>query len=92
MATPRISFRCPGVLRDRLEREAKRRNVETGELIRHLLGESLSVDVPDLPEGFAALDSETAAEIRSQGGKARAKNRAAEKIPKKARRRKSNAA
>lgn len=92
MATPRVTFRCQPELRDKLENEAKRRGIETGELIRSILGKAMAVKVQPLAEGFAGIDPEIAAEIRSKGGKKAAEIRAEEKKSRKSSRRKSNAA
>ena len=92
MATASLSFRCPDDLRAALQAAAKRKGIETGELIRQILGDALRVEVQPLPEGFAALDPEVAAEIRAKGGREAAKIRWPKKKAKKAARRKSNAA
>ena len=75
MATPRISFRCPAPLRTAISRTARKHQVECGEMIRRLLGESLGVEVKPLPEGFAGLAPEESRRIRSAGGKAKARRK-----------------
>ena len=90
MATPNFCFRCPADLLAAIDRTARASRIERGEFVRLALGRALGVAAGPLPEGFAALTPEAAAEIRSMGGKARGKALRAAKNPKKSARRKSN--
>ena len=67
MASQRITLRAPDDLIAALRRAAKKQSTALPIYIRQVLGAAVGVAAGEMPEGWAALDPDHAAEIRMQG-------------------------
>ena len=73
MTPQRITLRL-GNLSEPLGDAATESGRSLSEEIRYRLAESLGVDPPEMPQGFAAMDASTAARARQKSGESRRKS------------------